>query len=135
MSGRAEVESQLCCSPSPPPSGAPVSVVVTTRVSPICSGRTTKPERRKGRNPQIDLMIRSVETLTRGRHGGWDTVALTSFFAQDDRTVEALAIARPFRSSRRCILIREARTQRKLSHFHHKTTPGDPVELTTRSSL
>src|SRR5215469_18834679 len=95
-------------------------------VSPICSERTTKPERRNGRNPQIDLMIRSVETLTRGRHRGWDTVALTSFFAQDDRMVEALAIARPFRSSRRCILTREARTQRRLSHSYHQTTHRNP---------
>src|SRR5579863_7790130 len=82
------------------------------RLSPTFSGRTTKPERRYGRSPQIDLVIRSAETLTRGRQA--DTALLTNLFAQDDRMVEALASARPCKTSRRCIGKREARTPSRL---------------------
>src|SRR5215469_17725387 len=50
-------------------------------------------------------MMRSCETLTRGRHGvpGRGRVACTLFAAQDDSRAEPLTSARAFRSSRRSI--------------------------------
>src|SRR5215813_10730663 len=52
--------------------------------------------------PRIGRTIRSCATLTRGRHGvvgGMDNVAWTRLAAQDESRAEALASARPFRSS------------------------------------
>src|SRR5262249_42645581 len=52
--------------------------------------------------PRIGRTIRSCATLTRGRHGvvgGMDNVAWTRVAAQDESRAEALASARPFRSS------------------------------------
>jgi hypothetical protein len=44
-----------------------------------------------------------METSTRGRHLAVGNVTCTLFVAQDDRKADALASARPFKSSRRYI--------------------------------
>jgi hypothetical protein len=69
-----------------------------------------------GKKPLILIQPR-VETLTCGKRREWDTVALTSIFAQYDRMVEAPAIASPFRSWRRGIVMREARTAKEALTF------------------